>query len=241
MPRKTLYFLMFFPIISSFSYGEAIKENTQSKTDVSGPSSWVDTLKHWIGLPAIVQESDPHKDNQSTTVSDKHDVAKESQAPLKIPATLVQPILDEKEKQKRMKEYQTFEEKILKEEEDTIASIEEATREKMDILMKDQRVTVLTTKNPNITVQDLPEDIYRTILDLSNNQENQINQITDETDQKLKEKAKTLEIEHDLNHGEARDNDERKPPLPFAPKTKVMDIGRDEHVETKDIAPLKKR
>lgn len=251
MPYKTLYFLTFFLITSTLTHGHSPNEYDTQQPAPIGLSSWVDKLKQWIGLPNVTKEIATEKDQKSPPTERLTDVTKESQGELKNPTTLAQPTFDEKEKQKRLKDYQSFEKKILKDEEETIASIEDETREKIDILMQDQRVTVLAKKNPDITLEELPEDIYLTILDLSNDQEKRINQMTDETDQKLKEKAKALEIEHELNQSDSRDNDERKPSTSFAPKTKVMDIGRDEdEIEDADkneksgknnISPNKKR
>ncbi|MBX9976798.1 MAG: hypothetical protein K2X98_00915, partial [Alphaproteobacteria bacterium] len=113
----------------------------------------------------------------------------------------------------RMKLYTTFEETVLAEEEEKIKATENDASARIDAIMKDPRVVSLMKKNPNMTFEELPEDIYGHILDISESQEAFITTIMEESDKKLSDKAKELDVYEHINNedlGSARD-DKRRP------------------------------
>lgn len=173
-----------------------------------GLSTLVDHIKNFLGL-----EPQENRLTEKGTLESKDFQEKPilSQQKGGAPSTLSRPIVQDIPFEERLAEYRKFEEKTKKNEEENIEAVENKINTKLNEIMKDPRVVELTQRNPELPFEDLPQDIYNTILPLSRRQEDLVTQIMEETDKLLVDRAVALGVYERLGKEEAsRDNEKQK-------------------------------
>jgi hypothetical protein len=205
-----------------------------------GLSTLVDRIKSFLGMGERQSEATSSPSEPTAIVPSN---ATPSDAPIEIPPSATTPStapstapstnvapppsgqfllsLDE-----RMKIYSAFEETVLEEEEEKIKATENEASTSIDTIMKDPRVVALMQKNPNMTFEELPEDIYAQILRVSEGQEAMITATMEESDKKLSDKATALGVYDHINSddlGSTRE-DKRRPSSDFKAKVDANSV-----------------
>ncbi len=192
-------FILAIAFVSTLSEGTCGAEH--HPVEQRGLSSLVDRIKIFFNLGSSKQEAPKAEPQQSPAPAQPPSPSVEPRKMLQAPAISAVK-KEESTIEARMGEYKKFEEEMLGKEEEMIRAIEDNANKKREEIMASKRVTYLMRRNPNVTLEELPEDIYSDILRISSEEESFISTVMDETDTKLFEKAMALGVYEQLNKEE---------------------------------------